>query len=103
MKKQIDESKLVKKYYVEYSVFPPRLGFAIVHGTVGKLKFIKKDQETLVGSVWDTAINIDSSYLFDDFNLAKSKFLEVSNTLIERKTKEIKEIQHYADYMSTQE
>ena len=91
------EKELVKKYYVEFSTYPSRLGFALLWGTVGKIKFMVKEQQEIVGSVWDKSIDVNSPYLFDNLDEARSKFGAVSNNLVNRKLGEIENIKSYVE------
>lgn len=77
-RKPVDESKLVKMYYIERRVFQPEVYFAILYGTVGKVDFMVKRREYIVGDTYDTRISLDSSSLFREFTTAAQAFKEAS-------------------------
>jgi hypothetical protein len=71
---QIDESKLVKKYYIERAWYSRDVHFSIVYGTVGSKEFMIRRRDDIVGSTSDVRIRLDSSNLFDDFLVAAEQF-----------------------------
>ena len=77
-RKPVDESKLVKMYYIERRMFQLEVYFAIVYGTVGEVNFVVKRRKDIVGDTYDTRIRLGSSSLFYEFTTAAQAFKEAS-------------------------
>lgn len=83
-RKPVDESKLVKMYRIERRMFSMDVNFSIVYGTVGKVEFMVKKREDIIGSCYDTRISLSSKNLFHEFTTAAQAFKEMSYEMKDR-------------------
>lgn len=85
-----DETKLIKKFYIERSWYSYTPSFSIVYGTAGKKEFMVKKREEIVGSGSDVRIPLDNPNLFDDFDKAAEYFKTRCNDMRERIAEDLK-------------
>ncbi len=85
-----DETKLIKKFYIERSWYSHTPSFAIVYGTAGKKEFMVKKREEIVGSGSDVRIALNQQNLFDDFNQAAEYFKRRCAEMRENIAKDLK-------------
>lgn len=73
--------ELVKKFYIEHGWISSSVDMSIVYGTISKQNFNVKERNDIIGRTFDSRISLDSSLLFDKFEDAVNKFMEVSKKL----------------------